>query len=106
MNRIALLITMVLLLGSPLAWAHGAGVHVIGTLAEVTADHLDIRVPNGTTVTVNVNAKTRYRSKKATTPKPQVGDRVVIDAAKDGAALVAVDVQFAPAPPSSSTPAK
>ncbi|TKB79731.1 MAG: hypothetical protein E8D45_03365 [Nitrospira sp.] len=103
MNRIALLVTMVLLLGSPLAWAHGAGVHVIGTLAEITADHLDIRVPNGNTMTVGVNEKTRYRSKKATMPKPQVGDRVVIEAIKDGAVLVAVDVQFAPAP---ATPAK
>lgn len=104
MNRIVLLVAIVLLV-SPLAWAHGTGVHVIGTLAEITADHLDIRVPNGNMVTVEVNEKTRYRSKKATTPKPQVGDRVVIDAAQDGSALVAIDVQFAPAP-TSSTPAK
>jgi hypothetical protein len=101
--RLALASILVLCV-SPGLWAHGTGVHVLGTVTEITADHLNIRVPNGGTVTVNVDAKTRYRTKKGTTPTPQVGDRVVIEAAKDDNALLAVDVQFSPPPV--STPVK
>jgi hypothetical protein len=99
-----LIAASIVLLLSPLAWAHGTGLHVLGTVAEITADHVNVRVPNGNTVTVTVNAKTRYRTKKGTTPKPQVGDRVVIEAAKNGDALLAVEIQFSPPP--ASVPAK
>ncbi len=99
------IVALIALLLSTLVWAHGTGVHVLGTVAETAADHLTIRVPSGDTVTIKVTAKTRYRTKKGTTPKPQVGDRVVIEAAKEGDALVGVDVQFNP-PPAGSGPAK
>lgn len=98
MKPLPIVAVLVLILSPLLIWAHGTGIHVLGTVAEITADHLSIRVPNGDTVTVTVNAKTRYRTKKGTTPKPQVGDRVVIEAAKDNGTLTAVEVQFNPPP--------
>ncbi len=102
MKTVFALLCLLSLCLTPLLWAHGTGVHVLGTVAEITDDHLNIRVPNGSTVTVKANSKTRYRTKKGTTPKPQVGDRVVIEAAKDGESLLAVDVQFSPPPPVAS----
>jgi hypothetical protein len=93
-----IVVLLVWILGPLPVWAHGTGIHVLGTVAEITADHLSVRVPNGDTVTVTINATTRYRTKKGTTPKPQVGDRVVIEAAKDNDALTAVEVQFNPPP--------
>ena len=94
--NIAALLSAILLLCVPLsAEAHGTGIHVVGTVSAVTPDHLEVTAPNGTLVSVRTTQKTRYRGKNTAAKTPQIGDRVVIEAAKDADALTAVEVKFA-----------
>jgi hypothetical protein len=94
--KISAIVCVIILLCLPLsATAHGTGVHVVGTVTAVSSDRLDVTAPNGTLVSVRTTQKTRYRAKNAAADTPQVGDRVVIEAAQDGDALTAVEVKFA-----------
>lgn len=81
------------------AKAHGSGEHVMGMVTAIDTSQIEVKPPKGEPVTVLLNDKTRYLSKGGAQPRPQVGDRVFIDVAKDGASLRAEEVQFA-------TPAK
>jgi hypothetical protein len=93
-NLIAMLVVCFLMLwGSP-AWAH-SGDHVMGTVIAIDAAHFDVKTPQGETVSIKLTDKTTYASKNMPpAPKPRVGDRVVIEAVKEGTGLRALGMEF------------
>ena len=96
MKRAAIILSMFFTLAGSTAWAHGTEQHVLGTVTAVREDHLEVKTPKGETVSVELTDQTRYRQKgESARALPQTGDRVVIDIAKDGPSLVAIEVQFA-----------
>ena len=96
MKKTALITALLLTFVASAVWAHGTGQHVLGIVTAVHADRLEVQTPQGQSVSVEVNDRTRYRPKgPLARSSPQVGDRVVIDTAKHGDALIATEVQFA-----------
>jgi hypothetical protein len=91
-----------------IAFAHGTGQHVLGTVVAIDEKHLEVKTQKGTTVEVQITKQTRFKEKDRpkSTNLPAVGDRVVIDAIKDEKALTATEVHFSsskkPAPPAVS----
>lgn len=91
------------------ALAHGTSQHVLGTVTAIDETHIEIKTPKGASVTVLLDKNTKFKAKRA--PKlnepPEVGDRVVVEAAKDEKkGLIATEVHYAsakrappPAPP-------
>jgi hypothetical protein len=81
------------------SFAHGADQHVLGTIMAIDATHVEVKTSKGQSVNVRVNKKTLYKDQR--NPKdanvPEVGDRVVIKATKDGKVLVATEVHFSAA---------
>lgn len=77
------------------SWAHGGNEHVMGTVTAIDGAHLEVKTPQGTTVSIKLTDKTEYASKNIPpSSKPHVGDRVVIDVAKDGNGLKALGMEF------------
>ena len=78
------------------AWAHGKGVHVLGTVTEMDGSTLMVKTRDNKTVSVTLTPKTQFKpvGKGTTTGKPQVGDRVVIEATQANDELTAKDVRF------------
>ena len=76
--------------------AHGTDQHVMGTVTAIDATHIEVKTSKGASVTVKVNDQTRFIPKavKRSKGQPQVGDRVVIDVTRDGAAMTATEVQY------------
>lgn len=94
-NVLATLIACSLILFASTGWAHGGNQHVMGTVAAIDATHLDVKTPQGETVSVTLTDKTTFASKNTPpTPRPKVGDRVVIDVVKDGNGLKALEMEF------------
>lgn len=93
---IMLFLTFVWTFATPLTWAHGTGLHVLGTVTLIDASHVEVKTPKGKTVDVQINKQTRFREKG--NPKgvnlPAVGDRVVIEATKDDKVLIATEIHF------------
>lgn len=82
---------------STMAWAHGTGQHVLGTVTAIDAKHVEVKTPKGTVVDVQLNKQTRYKAKgkpRSAVP-PTVGDRVVIEATKEDKGLLATEVHYA-----------
>ena len=103
-----LIVTITCVVISTPSFAHGADQHVLGTIMAIDATHVEVKTSKGQSVNVRVNKKTLYKDQR--NPKdanvPEVGDRVVIKATKDGKVLVATEVHFsaakrvpAPTPP-------
>ena len=78
------------------AWAHGKGVHVLGTVTEMDGSTLMVKTRDNKTVSVTLTPKTQFKpvGKGTTRGKPQVGDRVVIEATQANEGLTAKDVRF------------
>jgi hypothetical protein len=78
------------------ASAHGTGLHVLGTVTAIDSAHIEVKTPKGALVSINLNKDTRFMEKghPKSTELPVVGDRVVIEAAKDNKTLTAVEVHF------------
>ncbi len=93
-----IVIVMCLFISTP-SFAHGADQHVLGTIMAIDASHVEVKTTKGQSVNVRVNKKTQYKDER--NPKvanvPEVGDRVVIKATKDGKVLVATEVHFSAA---------
>ena len=85
---IAFLIVAFILLMATLALAHGHG-HVLGTVASVTADRIEVKTKDGKTVAVPLTKDTKYLKgdQKAAQGDVHVGERVVVHRAAGGAAL-------------------
>ena len=93
-NLIATLVVCFSMLWGVPAWAH-SGDHVMGTITAIDANHLDVKTPQGGTVSITLTDKTAFASKNTSpTPRPKVGDRVVIDVVKDGNGLKALEMEF------------
>jgi hypothetical protein len=100
-------ILAVILICTP-AWvaAHGSGQHVLGVVTAIDTVHIEVKTPKGQSVSVRLTDKTHYKAKnlRRTTKTPQVGDRVVVEAEKDDAGLVATEVHFSDSKPKPTTP--
>ena len=98
-----LIVTLTCLFMPAPSFALSADQHVLGTITEIDATHVEIKTAMGQLVNVQVNKKTRYKdesnSKKAT--MPEVGNRVVIMAdkieKKGNNMLLATDIHFSSA---------
>jgi hypothetical protein len=77
------------------SWGHDGNEHVLGTVTAIDAIHLEVKTPQGGTVSIKLTDKTEYASKNIPPmPKPRAGDRVVIDVVKDGNELRALGMEF------------
>lgn len=94
-----LIVTVTCLFISTPSFAHGADQHVLGTITAIDATHVEVKTSKGHSVNVRVNKKTLYKDQR--NPKdaniPEVGDRVVVKAIKDGKVLVATEIHFSAA---------
>jgi Domain of unknown function (DUF5666) len=94
-----LIVTITCLVISSPSFAHGADQHVLGTIMAIDATHVEVKTSKGQSVNVRVNKKTLYKDQR--NPKdasvPEVGDRVVIKATKDGKVLLATEIHFSAA---------
>jgi hypothetical protein len=87
--------------------AHGSGQHVLGTVTGISGTQLDVTTQKGEKVSILLNEKTQFRPRGAGTsgPLPKIGDRVVVETAKEGQRLVATEVLFS-SKPAPTKPAK
>ena len=96
-----MILGLAFLVASATAFAHGTGQHVLGTVTVIDESHMEIRTTKGATVSVQLNKQTRFKSKRKprSTAPPSVGDRVVVEAAKDKdeETLTAIEVHYAAA---------
>ena len=92
----ALLLVAIALVSASSAFAHGNETHVMGKVTRITADSITIQTVKNTTVTVVIDASTKFiKSGTAATMKDlKTGDRVVVGAEKDGGRLHAHSVKF------------
>lgn len=98
MKRFLALIMIAIVFSLPLvAGAHGNATHVMGTVTEAANDQVTIKTPKGKMVTVFFSADTIFQRNGITTSdaRPQVGNRLIAEAAKIEDKLVAVEVKFA-----------
>lgn len=88
-----------LLLFAAVAFAHGGVEHVMGTVTKVTEKSITVETKDKKTVEINLTADTKFlKGETAVALKDlKVGDRVVVDAKKDGSKLVATRVRMAAA---------
>jgi hypothetical protein len=90
MRRLAILATaLVLVLLPAVLFAHGGGAQVKGTLTAADSAHLEVKTEDGHSVSIPVNASTRYFKGKGpgTAADAVVGSRVVVHRSKDGTAV-------------------
>ena len=80
-------------------FAHGGGMHIMGTVADLDAHHVVVKTKDGKTQSVLVNDQTTYRKGKATATSAdlQVGDRVVVHTTGKGDLLTAGEIHFSSA---------
>ena len=78
------------------------------TIMAIDATHVEVKTSKGQSVNVRVNKKTLYKDQRNPEDAnvPEVGDRVVIKATKEGKVLLATEIHFsaakhvpAPTPP-------
>ncbi|MBI3302573.1 MAG: hypothetical protein HYZ72_10955 [Deltaproteobacteria bacterium] len=98
-NRIGTLSVFVVLVFHALAFAHGGGTHVMGTVAALDAQHVVVKTKEGKTRSVLVTEKTTYRkgAAAATSADLKVGDRVVVHTTGKGDPLTAGEIHFSSA---------
>lgn len=96
---VSIVCAVMLLMAGFSAFAHGTGQHVLGTVTAIDATHIEVKTPKGQSVSVRLTDKTRYKAKgkPKTMEAPSVGDRVVIEATKDGDVLTATEVHYSSA---------
>jgi hypothetical protein len=92
-----LLILLLVLAATGLAYAHNGMTHVMGTIAAMSATSVDVKATNGKTTTVVVNDSTKWlKGLDAVNPTDaKLGDRVVIHAKPVDGKLIAAEVQIA-----------
>jgi Domain of unknown function (DUF5666) len=91
-----LLPTIIFLCTATMAFAHGEGQHVLGTVTTIDQQRLEIKTQKGALVEVELNKQTRFKDKGNPngTTLPAVGDRVVVETVEDNNVLIATEVQF------------
>jgi hypothetical protein len=105
-KRCFLFLSVILLAGASIAWAHGDKKHVLGTVEKISADSVTVKTADGQSVEVKLVPETVFlKSGHAATWKElSAGDRVVIHATPKGAALEASEVKFGPSPAPAAKP--
>jgi len=90
---------MLLIAFSTIAWAHGGGQHVLGTVVAFDEKQVDVKTTKGGTVSLKLTPQTRFIQKgnAKSVERPAVGDRVVIEASKSNKVLTAIEVHYSPA---------
>ena len=96
MKRIGRLVLLITITLPGIALAHGDGKHVLGTVAALDEAEIQVLTKDGTTVTIQTVAETKYRNKGKNGEEtvPQVGDRVVVDVKENDGKLTATEVKF------------
>src|SRR5271165_2316682 len=91
LHRTTIISLAAFLLAATFAFAHGNLEHVAGTVAKVSPDSVTVTTTTGKTVDVVLADKTTYSKADQPIQKTdiQVGDRVVIHAAREGGKLIA-----------------
>lgn len=76
--------------------AHGDASHVLGTVTKTAPDHIVVKTPKGTSVTLVLNANTIVQRDGITTKdaRPEVGNRLVAEGKKEGDTLFATEINF------------
>jgi len=99
LKRIGTLSVFVVLFFHTPAFAHGGGRHIMGTVADVDAQHVVVKTKDGKTQSVQVNDQTTYRKGKATATSAdmKVGDRVVVHTTGKSDPLTAGEIHFSSA---------
>lgn len=95
-KHIGALAVFVVLFLHTLAFAHGTGKHIMGTLTDLNAQHMVVKTKDGKTMSILVNEKTTYRKNKAaaTSADLKVGDRVVVHTTGKEEPLTAGEIRF------------
>ncbi len=88
------LLALLLVLCSPLVFAHNGLEHVMGTVAKISASSLEVTTPAGKNVTVMLDAATKWMKGTSAVPAASVkqGERVVIHARPQNGKLEAVEI--------------
>lgn len=97
MKRLLTLIIVAFILSFPLlVGAHGSATHVMGTVTATTQDQITVKTPKGKSVTILVTSDTSFQHNGISTQdaRPQVGNRLIAEAAKIEGKLVAIDIKF------------
>ncbi|HJY81413.1 MAG TPA: DUF5666 domain-containing protein [Candidatus Binatia bacterium] len=99
LQRIGMLAVFIVLFFHTPVFAHGGGLHIMGTVTDVDAQHVVVKTKDGKTQSVQVNDQTTYRKGKATATSAdlQVGDRVVVHTTGKGDPLTAKEIHFSSA---------
>jgi Domain of unknown function (DUF5666) len=89
-------VVITLLAVSLIAFAHGKGKHVMGTVINTTDNSITVETTAKQSVTVEVNDKTKFEKSgaSATLKDLKAGDKVVIHADVSGDKLIASEVRF------------
>ena len=98
-QRISILSVFVSVFFHMLVFAHGGETHILGTVTALDAQHVVVKTKEGQTLSIRVTQKTKYREGEtaATGADLKVGDRVYVEAARDGDTLTASEIRFASA---------
>ena len=90
------LLAVIFLFTGTIAFAHGEGQHVLGTVTTIDQERLAIKTQKGAIVEVQLNKQTRFKEKgnPKGTNLPAVGNRVVVETVKDNNVLTAIEVHF------------
>ncbi len=98
-KRIGTLSVFVVVVFHTLAFAHGGGTHVMGTVADLDAQHVVVKTKDGKTMSVLLNKETKYRkgTAAATRADLKVGDRVVVHASGKEDKMTASEIRFSSA---------
>ena len=97
MKQLLALAVLVSILSVPLfVGAHGSASHVLGTVTETTQDQITVKTPKGKVVTLHISPDTIFQHNGITTKdaRPQVGNRLIAEAAKIDDKFVAVEIKF------------
>lgn len=97
MKRFLALTILVAILACPLfVGAHGDEDHLLGTVTEATQDQITIKTLKGKSVTLAITADTTFQHNGIATKKarPQVGNRLIAVAEKDGDSFIAKNIKF------------
>src|SRR5215510_11056574 len=99
LQRIGLLSVVTVLFFHTSVFAHGGGLHIMGTVADVDAQHVVVKTKDGKTQSGLVNDQTTYRKGKAaaTSADLKIGDRVVVHTTGKGDPLTAGEIHFSSA---------
>ena len=96
MKRTVAVVTLLLLVLSIMALAHGNEKHVMGTVTSIAENSITVETTSKKAVTVEVTDKTKFEKSgsPATLKDLKVGDKVVVHASATGDKLVANEVRF------------